>query len=119
MRNLILKNTGERIHLMDKIKVEGFDYRTEKEPFFVETMTRYEAHLKYSSYINGPNNLDYIQETLLKEKLAKHISWQLYGDAERILDYLLEAAINKDFDSCLEAASCLKKEISGDFRIYE
>ena len=111
MSALLINQTGKVYPVIPRLRIENFNLAM-LEPQTIEYQTEYLAKLTYVKRVTVSSLVEF-QEKHIKEQLAREISWQLYGDCERLIQYLYHAIHQDDKLQAIEILDELAKEIKG------
>ena len=114
VKQLAFKDCNFRRPIMQEIIVENWDLDI-AQSIVSKYEKKWQATLKYENtlYIRQPGE---ISENMVKERIFKDISWQIYGETQRLIDYLRQKIMDgSSKEHLLEITNEIDREIKGEF----
>ena len=114
VKQLAFKDCNFRRPIMQEIIVENWDLDI-AQSIVSKYEKKWQATLKYENtlYIRQPGE---ISENMVKERIFKDISWQIYGETQRLIDYLRQKIMDgSSKEHLLEITKVIDREIKGEF----
>ncbi len=108
---LQFERTDKIFPVLARLRRENFDLPITIVKSEYETL--YRINLIYSSEARVSNLIN-VPEKHIKDSLIKKISWQLYGDAEHLVNGIISALYRDDKEEALEMCRALMNEIKGE-----